>query len=313
MGFFGAIKSVLSKYATFSGRAPRSEYWWWILFVILWAWIPIVNIVLALVFLLPSLAVQVRRLHDIGRSGWWWFIGMVPIIGGIVLLVFYLTDSQTGENQYGPNPKEVRAQKKLEKAQAAQERKVQAAKEREAQAAQEIQAFQEAPAQVGMEAEDQLQRSSVISNGEDKMLTPEIDDKKIMPNETVEETVFVKANPEAVEPIEEVPSAKTSETASLEYDGQSFDLTEGRNIIGRKAESSLATIQIPTDDKFMSRQHCIINVSVSEEGELTATLTNFQNKNTTEVNGKAVEDGKQVTLTNGSELTLGHTTLTFKC
>jgi hypothetical protein len=63
----------------------------------------------------------------------------------------------------------------------------------------------------------------------------------------------------------------------------------------------------------MSRQHCIINVSVSEEGELIATLTNFQNKNTTEVNGKAVEDGKQVTLTNGSELTLGHTTLTFKC
>lgn len=313
MGFFGAIKSVLSKYATFSGRAPRSEYWWWILFVILWAWIPIVNIVLALVFLLPSLAVQVRRLHDIGRSGWWWFIGMVPIIGGIVLLVFYLTDSQTGENQYGPNPKEVRAQKKLEKAQAAQERKVQAAKEREAQAAQEIQAFQEAPAQVGMEAEDQLQRSSVISNGEDKMLTPEIDDKKIMPNETVEETVFVQAKPEKVEPIEEVPSAKTSETASLEYDGQSFELTEGRNIIGRKAESSLATIQIPTDDKFMSRQHCIINVSVSEEGELIATLTNFQNKNTTEVNGKAVEDGKQVTLTNGSELTLGHTTLTFKC
>ena len=306
MGFFGAIKSVLSKYATFSGRAQRSEYWWWVLFMILWIWIPIVNIVLGLIFLIPSLAVQVRRLHDIGRSGWWWFIGMIPIIGGIVLLVFYLTDSQTGENQYGPNPKEVRAQKKLEKAQAAQERKMQATKERETQAAQET------PAQVDMEADDLPQRSGVISNGEDKIQTPEIEDEMVIPNETVEETVFVQAKSETVEPIEESSSAKTRDTASLEYKGQSFKLSEGRNIIGRKAESSLATIQIPTDDKFMSRQHCVINVSTSAKGEVTAILINFQNKNSTEVNGKVIKDGKQVTLTDGCEITLGHTLLIFQ-
>ena len=58
-----------------------------------------------LAVLLPGLAVLVRRLHDIGKSGWWIFISLVPLIGSIVLLVFLATDSQPGENQYGPNPK----------------------------------------------------------------------------------------------------------------------------------------------------------------------------------------------------------------
>ena len=102
MGFFGAIKSVLGNYANFSSRARRSEYWWWCLFTLLWAWIPIVNILLGLVFFLPSLAVAVRRLHDTGRSGWWILLGLIPI----VLIIFYCTDSQPGENQYGSNPKE---------------------------------------------------------------------------------------------------------------------------------------------------------------------------------------------------------------
>lgn len=55
----------------------------------------------------PSLAVTVRRLHDIGRSGWWFLLGLIPIVGAIVLLVFMVTDSQAGANRYGPNPKEV--------------------------------------------------------------------------------------------------------------------------------------------------------------------------------------------------------------
>ncbi|MBR1547445.1 MAG: DUF805 domain-containing protein [Prevotella sp.] len=105
MGFFGSIKSVLGNYVNFSGRARRSEYWWWVLFNILWCWIPIVNILLGLAFFLPSLAVAIRRLHDTGRSGWWILLGLIPVIGGLVLLIFYCTDSQLGENQYGPNPK----------------------------------------------------------------------------------------------------------------------------------------------------------------------------------------------------------------
>ena len=106
MGFFGAIKSVLGKYATFSGRARRSEYWWWVVFSFIWAWIPLVNLILGLLLFLPSLAVAVRRLHDTGRSGWWLLLGLIPLIGAIVLIIFYATDGQPGENQYGPNPKE---------------------------------------------------------------------------------------------------------------------------------------------------------------------------------------------------------------
>ena len=59
----------------------------------------------ALVLLLPSLAVGARRLHDTGRSGWWLLIGLVPLIGSIVLIIFFVLDSQPGDNPYGPNPK----------------------------------------------------------------------------------------------------------------------------------------------------------------------------------------------------------------
>jgi uncharacterized membrane protein YhaH (DUF805 family) len=113
---------ALKKYAVFSGRSRRMEYWYFVLFNI------IVGIVLAgidallgtfssasnigllsgiysLAVLIPSLAVTVRRLHDIDRTGWWILIGLVPLIGGIVLLVFALLDSTPGSNQYGPNPK----------------------------------------------------------------------------------------------------------------------------------------------------------------------------------------------------------------
>lgn len=110
MGFFAAIKSVMSQYAGFSGRARRSEYWYWVLFTLLWCWIPLLNILLGLIFFIPGLAVAVRRLHDTGRSGWWILISLIPIIGGIVLLIFYCTDSQIGENDYGPNPKGINPQ-----------------------------------------------------------------------------------------------------------------------------------------------------------------------------------------------------------
>ena len=107
---------VLKKYAVFTGRARRKEYWMFVLFSV------IVTIVLSLVegivggpgvlsglyalaVLIPSIAVGVRRLHDTGRSGWWILIGLVPLVGIIVLIVFFVADSQPGTNQYGPNPK----------------------------------------------------------------------------------------------------------------------------------------------------------------------------------------------------------------
>lgn len=102
--FGGAISACFSKYATFSGRANRSEYWFWVLFYFIFAIIPMINFVAVLVFFLPSLAVLVRRLHDTGRSGWWYFIALVPFIGWIWLLVLLCKESEEGENEYGVNP-----------------------------------------------------------------------------------------------------------------------------------------------------------------------------------------------------------------
>ncbi len=111
---------ALKKYAVFSGRARRTEYWMFYLFYIIFAIVLFVidNILgiggegggllsglFVLAMLIPSIAVTFRRLHDTDRSGWWMLIGLVPLIGGIILLIFTLQDSQSGENQYGPNPK----------------------------------------------------------------------------------------------------------------------------------------------------------------------------------------------------------------
>lgn len=105
MDFLTAIKTVFSKYATFDGRARRSEYWWWTLFVFICTFIPLVNIIVGLGGLIPSIAVCVRRLHDTGRQGWWLLLAFIPLVN-LVLIYFYIQDSQPGENEYGPNPKE---------------------------------------------------------------------------------------------------------------------------------------------------------------------------------------------------------------
>lgn len=116
MSFTDAVRVCLSKYATFSGRARRSEYWWWVLFQFLVAIAAtvvdqvvtgsVVGIIATLAFVVPSLAVAWRRLHDTGRSGAWYFIALVPFVGFIVLLVFMVSDSEPGpQNAYGPSPK----------------------------------------------------------------------------------------------------------------------------------------------------------------------------------------------------------------
>lgn len=107
---------VLKKYAVFNGRARRKEYWMFFLFnIIIMVVLGIVEGIVGgpgvlagiygLAVLLPGIAVSIRRLHDTDRSGWWLLIGLVPLIGAIVLLVFFVQDSQAAENQYGPNPK----------------------------------------------------------------------------------------------------------------------------------------------------------------------------------------------------------------
>jgi uncharacterized membrane protein YhaH (DUF805 family) len=115
MSFMDAVKSVLTQYVGFSGRARRSEYWFFVLFNILVSIVasiigglikfPLLATLVSLALLLPALAVSVRRLHDTGRTGWWLLIGLIPLVGLIVLIVFFVQDSNPGQNAYGPNPK----------------------------------------------------------------------------------------------------------------------------------------------------------------------------------------------------------------
>ncbi len=116
------ITVLTKRYAQFTGRARRAEFWYFTLFYLLiYVGLAIVDAltgmlrmesglgllsgIFALAALIPSIAVAVRRLHDTNRSGWWVLMGFVPLIGLIVLLVFYFQEGTAGDNQYGPNPK----------------------------------------------------------------------------------------------------------------------------------------------------------------------------------------------------------------
>lgn len=116
-----AVKTVLSKYVTFSGRARRAEYWWWVLFTIILSVVagivdaiitgggpqggiqPLSTIV-ALGLFLPGLAVLFRRLHDTDRSGWWWLILFIPLIGLLVMIYFLVQPGTDGSNRFGEDP-----------------------------------------------------------------------------------------------------------------------------------------------------------------------------------------------------------------
>lgn len=116
MGFADAVKTVFSRYATFSGRAGRPEFWFFALFCfivnivigIIGMFADTVSTILSIIFalgtIIPSIAVGARRLHDTDRSGWWQLIGIVPIVGIIVLIVFYVLKGTDGANRFGAGP-----------------------------------------------------------------------------------------------------------------------------------------------------------------------------------------------------------------
>jgi Predicted membrane protein len=116
ISFAEAVKSCFNKYADFNGRSPRAEYWYFALFnvavvmvlavlgAIIGKLFMYVYYAYVLAILVPSIAVSIRRMHDIGRSGWWVLISLVPFIGSIWYIVLAALPSQLGPNQYGPNP-----------------------------------------------------------------------------------------------------------------------------------------------------------------------------------------------------------------
>ena len=115
MNFSDAISSGFKKYATFSGRASRSEYWFWVLFsfLVIFAGAVIDSAagtgyafyaIAVLALFLPSLSVLIRRLHDLNRSGGWYWIALIPLVGAIMLLVWMCTEGTRGDNSYGSNP-----------------------------------------------------------------------------------------------------------------------------------------------------------------------------------------------------------------
>jgi uncharacterized membrane protein YhaH (DUF805 family) len=126
MDFFEAISSGFNNYANFRTRAIRSEYWFWTLFVVLLSIVAKVidlvvfssgmggvdmgpaSAILFLAFLVPGIAIVVRRLHDGDRSGWWMLLVFIPLIGAIVLLVWFCTRGTVGPNRFGPDPLEGR-------------------------------------------------------------------------------------------------------------------------------------------------------------------------------------------------------------
>ena len=114
MGFGQAISAGFSNYVNFSGRACRSEYWYWILFIIIAdivaaiidqaLGIQLVTGLFGLVTIIPNIAIAVRRLHDLDRTGWWVLLGFIPLIGWIILLIWYVTKGTDGPNRFGPDP-----------------------------------------------------------------------------------------------------------------------------------------------------------------------------------------------------------------
>ena len=110
VGFFEAVKLFFLNYINFSGRSRRSEYWYFFLFNCImgfllglivpdWTWI------WSLIVLVPSISLTIRRLHDVGKSGWWYLMGLIPLAGAVILLIQLCKDSDPQPNEWGPSPK----------------------------------------------------------------------------------------------------------------------------------------------------------------------------------------------------------------
>lgn len=118
MDFVGAIQAGFRNYVNFNGRASRSEYWYWVLFVIIVGLVagvidvatvgnaqfgPVGSLT-SLGLLLPNIGISVRRLHDLDKTGWFILLVLIPLVGAIILLIWFVQRGTVGGNQYGPDP-----------------------------------------------------------------------------------------------------------------------------------------------------------------------------------------------------------------
>ena len=118
VSFGEAVKRALTvNYCNFSGRSSRSEYWWFVLLNMIIGFVfniltaatgsevfPVLSLIVSLILFLPGLGLAVRRLHDIDKSGWWLFIALIPLVGAILLIVWFAKDSDQYDNRYGEVP-----------------------------------------------------------------------------------------------------------------------------------------------------------------------------------------------------------------
>lgn len=294
MGFTEAISMCYSKYATFNGRASRSEYWYFALYNFLLA-IPVLVIfvalvrsygpgafvivgvliaVIGLINLLPGISVCVRRLHDTGRSGWWYWIGLIPYIGVLVLFIFMLLSGDKGDNEYGPDPlltsgrqSPRNPQQSSCQSQRGQSRRPQPSQSRP-QAAYDYSAPHGGAASASRFASEETVMPSGASS---------------------------------------VPGG----TACLVLNGMRYALRNGRNIIGRQGDTSEATVQIATNDMYMSRQHCVITVTQHGDGRVRAKISNYQNKNKTMINDMLLGSMQEMWLPDSCDITMGRTTMRY--
>lgn len=293
MGFGESIKTCIAKMTTFSGRASRSEFWWWqlfetlvaapLLFVIFVIFAANGNTTAAIFFYVVSgimlflihLSVMIRRLHDTTHSGAAYFIVLIPVLGLFILLYWMLCDSTPGDNQYGPNPKEVRANKRVQKKQSAQR--------------------------------VQSPRYSSGANSK-KPSRPLVDYSGGNVRKEHEEPQSEQLVFEETRMMDDSADSVLSRMPKLVCDGASYLLSEGVNIVGRQSQNSQANVQIATDDRYMSRNHSRFTVDLSNG--IKVTISNYENKNSTFVNDQELLHDKE--LTDGDEIKMGHTIVTFK-
>lgn len=115
MDFMTAVRSCLSRYTDFEGRSQRSEFWWFFLFNIIGSAVanaidtailgfPVLGILWSLGLLIPGIAVSIRRMHDLDKSGWWIFIVLVPVVGFLIYLYWVVQRGTVGPNRFGADP-----------------------------------------------------------------------------------------------------------------------------------------------------------------------------------------------------------------